>query len=107
MDQKQKQDDSSLKVLTHILGLLVGFLGPLIILLVTEDEEVKKHAKKALNWQISVIIYMIVSVILIFVIIGLFLLIALIIIDIVFCIMAATKASKEELWNYPLAIPFL
>ncbi len=100
-------EDKSLKVLTHILGLFAGFIGPLIILLVAKEEDVKDHAKKALNWQISVIIYMVVSFILVFVVIGFFLIPAVFVIDIVFCIMAAVKANNDELWDYPLAIPFL
>ena len=102
-----QEKDNSLSVITHILGLIVGFLGPLIILLVTKDEEVKKHAKTALNWQLSVIIYAIIGAILIFVFIGVLVLIALFILDIIFCIMAAIKASNGELWDYPMSIRFL
>ncbi|MFW6383023.1 MAG: DUF4870 domain-containing protein [Nanoarchaeota archaeon] len=107
--------DNTLKILTHILGLLTGFLGPLIIFLVTEKKEEKEHAKKALNWQISHLIYLfaggIIGIALIFVLVGFVLVpvffIAFTVLDIVFCIMAAVKASRDELWNYPLAIPFL
>lgn len=104
--QEQKKDNS-LKVITHILGLLVGFLGPLIIYLVTSDYDAKEHSKKALNWQISLVIYAIVSIILAFVFIGIIFLIVLFILDIIFCIMAAIKANEGELWDYPLTIPFV
>lgn len=37
--------DTTLPILAHVLGFFVGFLGPLIILLVSEnDENAKKHA---------------------------------------------------------------
>ena len=104
--QEQKKDNS-LKVITHILGLLLGFLGPLIIYLVTNDYDAKEHSKKALNWQISLIIYAIVSMILVFVLIGFLMLFALFVLDVVFTIMAAVRANKNELWTYPLSIPFL
>ena len=100
-------DDNSLKSLTHILGIIAGFLGPLIVMLSTEDEEVKKHAKYALNWQLSLLIYFFASFILVFVLIGFLFLFALIILNLIFCIIAATKAKNNELWKYPLAIPFL
>ncbi|MFP4403524.1 MAG: DUF4870 domain-containing protein [Candidatus Woesearchaeota archaeon] len=99
--------DNTLNIITHILGYFTNWIGPLIILLVTKEKDVKEHAKKALNWQISLIIYTIISFILVFVLIGFLLLFALAIMNIVFCIMAAVKASNNELWDYPLAIPFL
>lgn len=61
----------------------------------------------ALNWQISLIIYAIISGILMLVFIGILLMIVIGILNIVFCIMAAVKASKGELYNYPMTIKFL
>jgi len=102
-----KQESRTLAILAHVLGLIAYFIGPLIILLVTEDKDVKKHARNALNWQISLIIYFIVAGILVFLLIGFLLLPALAIVNIVFSIMAAVKASNDELWKYPLSIQFL
>jgi uncharacterized protein len=99
--------DNTLKILTHILGLITGFIGPLIILLASEDKHDKEHSKKSLNWQISVAIYSIVSVALMFILIGIPIFIALYILNLIFCIMATVKASNNELWDYPLAIKFL
>ncbi len=101
------QKDNTLNVITHVLGLLTSWLGPLIVLLVTKDKTTKQHARKALNWQLSYMIYMIISFVLMFVLIGFLLIPIIAILDIVFCIMAAVKAGKNELWDYPLAIPFL
>jgi len=102
-----KQKDNSLPVATHVLGLFTGWLAPLIILLVTGEEHVKNHARMALNWQLSLLIYAIVSGILTFIIVGWFLLVAVFVLDVIFCIMAAVKAGRGELWQYPLSIPFL
>jgi len=118
--QKTKKQDNTLPVLTHILGLLTSFIGPLIVLLATEDKNSKKHAKTALNWQFSIIIYFIalvvlsiISVILTVIYIGFFLIplvvlafIALYVLDFVFCILAAVKAGEGKLWKYPFSIPF-
>ncbi len=104
---KSKSDDRTLAVLTHLLGLFVGLLGPLIVLLVSKSKSSKVHARNALNWQISLSIYCVVSFILLFVLIGFFLLIALAIANSVFCIIAAVKAGNGETWKYPLSITFL
>jgi hypothetical protein len=101
-----KKQDTTLPVLTHILGLFTGFLGPLIILLVTQDKNSKNHAKYALNWQFSLMIYFFVSIILAFVLIGFLFLFALFVLDLIFSIMAAVRAGDNKLWQYPLAIHF-
>lgn len=102
----KKDLDNTLKFLSHLLGLFTGFLGPLIILLVSKKEDEKNHAKYALNWQFSLMIYVLVSIPLIFILIGFVLLPALFVLNLVFCIMATVKASENLLWKYPLAISF-
>jgi uncharacterized protein len=102
-----KKEDRTLSVLAHALTFFGGFIAPLIILLVAKDEMTRKHARNALNWQISLAIYFIISFVLLIIIIGFFLIIALAIINIIFVIIAAVKAGNGELWKYPLAIPFL
>ena len=106
--------DSALPVLTHVLGYLTGILAPLIILLVSKEEYVKRHARLALNWQISIMIYYLLffvmimpgfPVILIFIAVLLF--VALSIVNLIFVVMAAIRAGEGKLWSYPLAIPFL
>jgi len=102
-----KDSNNTLAVLAHVLGVFIGLWGPLIILLAAKDKNVKKHAKNALNWQLSSIIYYIVSFILMIILIGFLLLFAVYIVNIVFSIIAAVKASEGETWKYPLSIPFL
>jgi hypothetical protein len=78
-------------------------------LLITQDKTVKKHSKVALNWQISFVIYIFASTILSLIFIGLIGLLVFFVLDIVFCIIAAVKASEDykKIWVYPLSIPFL
>ncbi|WP_052050564.1 DUF4870 domain-containing protein [Leptolyngbya sp. KIOST-1] len=102
-----KANNTSMMALTHILGLLTGFIGPLIIYLTTQEPEVKRHARLALNWQISWMIYFLVSLLLVFVLIGILLLPIVIVLDLVFCIMAAVKASDGVAWQYPLTISLI
>ena len=102
-----KKKDTTLPIFTHILGILTGFVGALIILLVADDEYAKKHARRALNWQLSLLIYYIISAILIIVLIGFVLIGILAILNIIFCIIAAVRASNNNLYDYPLTISFL
>ena len=102
----KNNSNNDLGFLAHLLGILTGFIGPLITYCVAEDDSLKEHSKKALNWQFSLLIYFVISFILIFVLIGFLLLIVLAILNLVFPIIAIVKATNGELWDYPLAIKF-
>ena len=108
-------DEKNMGMLAHLLvfsGYIVPFgniIGPLVIFLTKKDESsyIRHHALEALNFQISMMIYFIVSAILCIVLIGLPLLIAALIIDLVCTIIAAVKASSGELYSYPMCIRFV
>lgn len=99
----------------HLSGL-AGFIfpfgniiAPLIIWLVKKEEYelVNDQGKESLNFQISMTIYIIASVILIFLVIGIPLLIILGIFSLIVVIIAAIKANEGEKYRYPLTIRFL
>ncbi|QQG39001.1 MAG: DUF4870 domain-containing protein [Candidatus Woesearchaeota archaeon] len=102
-----KSDNTTLLILTHVFGLFASFIGPLIVLNSSKDKEVKNHARVALNWQISMLIYFAISMVLMFIFVGFILIFVLGIINWIFCITAAVKASDHTLWKYPLSINFL
>ncbi|MFQ5966324.1 MAG: DUF4870 domain-containing protein [Acidimicrobiia bacterium] len=103
-----------LSALSGLFGVPVGnILGPLIVWLVkrNDDPYVERHAKEALNFNISIFIYEIVlvaaGIILLIVLIGILLLIAAAALGIawlVFVIIAAIAASRGEEYQYPLTI---
>jgi uncharacterized Tic20 family protein len=100
-------------MLSHLLALS-GFIGvpfgnvlaPLIIWLVKKDQSqfVADQAKESLNFQISLIIYAIVSGILVLVLIGFLLLAVVFVGGIVLTIIATMKANNGEHYRYPLTI---
>jgi uncharacterized Tic20 family protein len=92
-------------ILPHILAIFTGFIGPLVTM-IAGDGELKQHSKKALNWQISLLIYFVVSAVLALVLIGFLLMMVLGVMNLVFCILGAVKAADGELWDYPLTINF-
>jgi uncharacterized Tic20 family protein len=97
-----------LSALTVLIGI-PGFIGPLVVWLLKKDQSayVDVHGKESLNFQISLLIYFVVSLVLILVLIGIALLVVLGILAIVLPIIAGVKASNGETWRYPLTIRFL
>lgn len=89
-----------------IVPLVGNILGPLIIWLIKKEDSqvIGEHAKEALNFQISITIYTLVSYVLVLVLIGVPIVIALVIFDIVFVIKASIAANKGEYYKYPLTI---
>jgi hypothetical protein len=96
-----------------LLGVFLHFpghvLAPLIVWLLKRDQspEIDAHGKEALNFQISMLIYNVVAAVFCLVLIGFILLPVLWILNAVFVIIAAIKASDGELYRYPMTIRFI
>lgn len=84
-------------------------LGPLIIWLIKKDSSsyLDEIGKETVNYNISIILWFIFTVPLMFVIVGFFLFGALAIMDIVVTILAAQAASKGDIYRYPFTIRFI
>ena len=89
-----------------ILPAFGHILGPLIVWLIkrADSPEIDQHGKEALNFQISMLIYSIVAGILCLILIGFALLAILHVLNVVFVIIAAVRASDGQLYRYPLTI---
>jgi len=99
-----------LSALLGYTGIPFGnILGPLVIWLIKKDEipQLDAHGKAAINFQISLTIYFMVCIPLIFVVIGIFGMIALGILNIIFIIVATVKAADGQVYDYPMSIKFL
>jgi uncharacterized protein len=95
--------------LSALAGIVAGgliWLGPLIVYLVKKDEHpfIADQSREALNFNLSVFIYIIASAILIIVVIGIILLPVVAIAWLVLTIIAAVRASNGESYRYPLTI---
>jgi len=100
-------DSRGWAVAAHLLPFVsLAIIGPLFIWLIKRDEDdfVEDQAREALNFQLSLLIYGIVSAILIIVIIGIVLLIAVAIFGLVWSIIAAVNAANGEPYRYPLTM---
>ena len=98
--------------ISAIAGFVIPFgniVAPLVIWAMKKDEFdiVNVHGKEAINFQISITIYVLISILLIFVVIGIPILIALGIFELIVIIIAAVKANEGKVYRYPLSIRFL
>lgn len=104
------QDERTMGMLCHLLGILTGFVGPLILWLVKKDESafIDHHGKEALNFQITYILVALgasaVIFVLCFLVIGFFLLPVLFVLPILVIIagiIACISANNGEWSRYP------
>ena len=109
---EQDPNMRTLAMIAHLLQFAGGFIGPLILYLIKKDDPTtnayaKDQMKEVLNWQFTLLIGMVISVILIIVIIGIFLYFGLIITALVFAILNSVKANKGVVARYPWSIKFI
>ena len=110
-----KRTDNQLLVVTHLCQLLTcitgfgGLIVPLILWATQKDriEGMDSHGKAIINFQLSIIIYSIISAIFIIVGIGILILIAIGITAFILPIVNAIKASNGELPSYPFSLNFI
>ena len=85
---------------------LGNFIGPIVIwqLKKNESEFVADQAKEALNFQITLMIYIVISILLVFIFIGVFLIIGLVLFSLIIVIVAGVRANNGEYYRYPMCI---
>lgn len=104
------QDQRTLALIAHLLGILTWFIGPMVIWLMNKDDASKgfvtDQAKEALNFQITVTIAFVVSFILTIVSFGiLFFLPTLVGLgNLIMCILGGLKANEGVAYRYPFAL---
>lgn len=86
--------------------IALGVLGPLVVMLVAGNRSpfVRRHAVEALNWNISALIYLAISIPLMFILVGFLTAGVVAVCYVVFTIMGAMAASRGEEFRYPLTI---
>jgi uncharacterized Tic20 family protein len=86
-----------------------AIIGPLICWLTKRDEStwVKENGAASLNFQLSMLLYIVLAIPLCFIIIGIPIIVLLGTLKIICIIIASVKAGKGEKFRYPLVIPFI
>jgi|SRR5690606_4328674 len=117
-------DQQTWRVLAHASALIqfIGipsFVGPLVVWLLRRDDAVvEPHAREALNFQLSLIIYfaigIVVGIIALVTLVGIPLAVlifaflgVLLLAEVVFAILASLAASRGEFYRYPLSIELI
>jgi uncharacterized protein len=101
-------DEKTWALIAHFGGIVVGFIAPLVALLVKGNESptVRAHAVEALNFQITWGVVLIITVILGICTLGILSFLPFIawIVIVVFCILAGMKANEGQLYTYPMTL---
>lgn len=108
VDDSASQDDRTMAMLTHLSGILLGFIVPLIIWLVNKDNPSKgflnDQSKEALNFQITLLFVYIIGIILSIILIGALINMVAWVACLVLSIIAGLKAKDGIAYRYPFAI---
>jgi uncharacterized Tic20 family protein len=107
-DVNVTQEQKTMAMLAHLLGIVSGVIGALVIWLINKDKSdqsfVVDQAKEALNFQITMLIAFFAAGLLTIIVIGLFIIPVLVIANLVLCIMAGMKANEGVAYRYPFAL---
>jgi len=100
---------STIAHLSGLAGYIIPFgmiLGPLLVWLMKRDEMpvVGEHARRALNFQITVLIGIMISIPLMFIFIGVPMLILVGLGQLIFTIIAGVKANEGQDYEYPYSL---
>lgn len=98
--------------LSALAGYLIPFgnlIGPFVIWQIKKDRMpfVDDQGKEALNFQITLMLAMLVAGILVIVLVGLVLMPLLALIALVFIVIAGVKANSGERYRYPVSLRLL
>jgi len=104
------QEDRTIALITHLSGIVAGFIVPLIMWLINKDKADKPwlidQTKEALNFQITIAIAYVAAIILTTITFGLLFFLPMLVwvANLVFCILAAVKVNTGETYRYPFAL---
>lgn len=98
--------------LSAFAGFIIPFgsiIGPIVVWSIKRDQYplVDDQGKEAINFQISMLIYFIISAVLILLLVGIPLLIAIFFFRIIITVVAAVKANGGVRYRYPVSIRFI
>ena len=104
------QEDRTMALIAHLLGIVTWFIGTLVIWLISKDNSSKSfvidQSKEALNFQITLAIAYVIAFILAVISLGLLFFVPTLVwvANLVFCIIGGVKANNGEAYRYPFAL---
>ena len=112
-EQQVPREERQWAAFAHLAGLFVlilppigGFVGPMIIWILKKDDMpfVREQGREAINFQITMLLAMLVSGALILALIGLVLLPIVVVVDFVLIVVATLSASDGRAYRYPFSL---
>jgi uncharacterized Tic20 family protein len=105
-EERQWAMFAHLGIFSSIFIPLGNFIAPIVIWQMKkhESEFVVDQAKESLNFQITLFIYSLISILLCFIVIGFFLIFALVIFGLIMVIVGGIRANEGEYYRYPMCI---
>ena len=97
-------------MLSHLSVFLgVPFILPFVVYLAMRQESdyVAANARAALNFHLSLLIYFVCCIPLVFIVVGIPIMIVIGIVSFILSIVAAIKASDGGCYQYPLTLPLI
>ncbi len=96
-------------MLVWIVPVIGGVVGALVVWQIKRDDDpfIDEHGQEALNFQISMLLYWIVAMLLCLTCIGFVLVPIVAALDVIFALVAAIKAGNGKTYHYPLSIRFI
>lgn len=108
LSQQEERTWGMVAHLSALIGIIIGvsFVGPLIVMLVQGPKSrfVREQAVEALNFNITVLIAVIISSLLLLILIGFVLLPIILIAWLIFTIIGAVTANDGRPYRYPINI---
>jgi uncharacterized Tic20 family protein len=109
---KEERNWGTLCHLVAFTGYIIpiaNIIGPLVVWMIKRDEMpfVDDQGKESLNFQITIMLAMIASGLLMFILIGFVLIFVVVIFQFIVVIIASIKANEGVYYRYPLSIRFI
>jgi len=102
------QEDRTIALLTHLSGVVLSFIVPLIVWLIHRDKPdrsfLNDQSKEALNFQITIAIAFLACSVLTLILIGMLLMPLVWLVNLIFCILAGIKANEGVAYRYPFTL---
>jgi uncharacterized Tic20 family protein len=102
------QEDRTIALLTHLSGVVLSFIVPLIVWLIHRDKPdrafLTDQSKEALNFQIAIAIAFLACSVLTLILIGMVLMPLVWLFNLIFCILAGIKANEGVAYRYPFTL---
>jgi uncharacterized Tic20 family protein len=102
-------DEKLWATLVHLGAIFFHFLPALIGYFLLKDRGpfIRQHTIAALNFQLTVLLGYTVGFFTLWIGVGFVIVLAVVVLNIVFCILAAIAANRGERYTYPIALKFV